>query len=161
MVNVMPATMAVRIIHPFSPKDTAYGPRMRGRKRLSDEERLVGGFLAAGRIAIGIGIWAAPSLAAKGLGMKQWDGEALAVARLAGTRDMLLGAWLASELRDGGKPLGPAVALTACDAGDALAFALLAARGGDSSAAGMRGLATAGPATAVGAWLVSRLRAKP
>ena len=57
------------------------------------------GLLAAGRIAIGVGIWAAPSLAAKGLGMKAWDGETLTVARLAATRDILLGAWLASELQ--------------------------------------------------------------
>jgi hypothetical protein len=132
---------------------------MARRKRLGDEERVVGGLLAAGRIGIGIGIWTAPLLAARGLGMKPWDGEALAVARLAATRDVLLGVWLASELRDGGRPLGPAVALTACDAGDALAFALLAARGGDSAGAGIRGLATAGPAAAVGAWLVARLRA--
>ena len=129
------------------------------KRRLGDEERLVGGLLAAGRIAIGVGIWAAPSLAAKGLGMKAWDGETLTVARLAATRDILLGAWLGSELRDGGSPLAPAVTLTACDAGDALAFALLAARGGDDVGAGLRGLATAGPATAVGAWLVSQLRA--
>jgi hypothetical protein len=128
------------------------------RNRFGDGERVVGGLLAAGRIAIGVGIWTAPALAAKGLGMKPWDGEALAVARLAATRDLLLGAWLATELRDGGRPLGPAVALTACDAGDALAFALLAARGGGSAGAGARGLATAGPATAAGAWLVSRLR---
>jgi len=125
---------------------------------MSDEERLVGSLLAAGRIAIGIGIWAAPSLAAKGLGMKPWDGETLAVARLAATRDVLLGCWLASEVREGGRPLAPASALTLCDAGDAFAFGLLAARGGDDVGAGLRGIATAGPATAVGAWLVSRVR---
>ena len=131
---------------------------MRRRRRLSEEERLVGLALAAGRIAIGAGIWAAPSLAAKGLGMKPWDGEALAVARLAATRDLILGAWLTAELRDGGKPLAPAAALTACDAGDALAFGLLAAHEEDGLGAGLRGLATAGPATAVGAWFVNRLR---
>jgi len=119
----------------------------------------VGGFLAAGRIAIGVGIWASPSLAAKGLGMKPFDGESLTLSRLAATRDVLLGAWLAAELRDGGKPLAPAVAVTACDAGDALTFALLAARGDEAVKAGLQGLAAAGPATVLGAWLVSRLRA--
>ncbi len=131
---------------------------MRRKSRFSDEERLVGGFLAAGRIAIGVGIWATPSLAAKGLGMKPWGSEALAVARLAATRDLLLGGWLATELKDGGKPLAPAIALTACDAGDALTFALLAARGGEDFRPGLKGLAAAGPATALGAWLVSRLK---
>ena len=134
---------------------------MRRRKRLSDEERLVGAFLAAGRIAIGAGIWAAPSLAAKGLGLNPWSGEALAVARLAATRDLILGAWLAAELRHGGSPLAPAAALTACDAGDALTFALLAARDGDDLGAGLRGVAAAGPATAAGAWLVRRLHTRP
>ncbi len=128
------------------------------KRRLSDEERLVGAFLAAGRVAIGAGIWAAPGLTAKALGMKAFDGEALALARLAATRDLILGAWLGAELRDGGSPLAPATALTACDAGDALAFGLLAARGGDSLSAGMKGLAAAGPATALGAWFVTRLR---
>lgn len=155
----MPATMAVRIIQ-LRLKVTAYGPLMRRWKRLSEEERVVAGLLAAGRIAIGAGIWAAPSLAAKGLGMRPWDGEALALARLAATRDMLLGAWLAAELRDGGRPLGPAVALAACDAGDALTFALLASRRGDGARAGARGLATAAPATALGVWLAGRVRAR-
>jgi hypothetical protein len=128
------------------------------RTGLAEHERTIGAFLAAGRIAIGAGIWAAPALAARGLGMAKWDGEALALARLAATRDLLLGAWLAAELRDGGKPFAPTVALTACDAGDALTFALLAGRGGDAVKPGLQGLAAAGPATALGAWLINRLR---
>jgi hypothetical protein len=130
----------------------------RKRTGLTEHERTIGALLAAGRIAIGAGIWTVPTLAAKGLGMTRWDGEALAVARLAATRDLLLGAWLAAELRDGGKPLAPAVVLTACDAGDALTFALLAGRGGDDVKPGLQGLAAAGPATVIGAWLVQRLR---
>ena len=118
----------------------------------------MGALLAGGRIAIGLGIWAAPTVAARGLGMAPWRGEALAVARLAATRDLILGAWLASELRDGGRPRTPAAALTACDAGDALTFALLAARGGVHMGPGMRGFGSAAPATVAGAWLTSRLR---
>jgi hypothetical protein len=128
------------------------------KQTVGDKERLVGAALAAGRIAIGAGIWAVPRLTARALGMKPFEGETLALARLAATRDLILGAWLAVELRDGGKPLSPAAALTACDAGDALAFALLASRGGDDLGAGARGVAAAGPATALGAWLVGRLR---
>ncbi|MDQ2675832.1 MAG: hypothetical protein M3Y34_03405, partial [Actinomycetota bacterium] len=59
---------------------------------------------------------------------------------------------------EGGSPRTPAAALTACDAGDALTFGLLAARGGDNLGPGVRGVATAAPATALGAWLVSRLK---
>jgi hypothetical protein len=132
---------------------------MRSKRSLNGEERAIATLLAAGRVAIGAGIWMAPGLAAKALGMKPFDGEALALARLAATRDVILGVWLGAELRDGGSPLAPAVALTACDAGDALAFALLAARGGDDLQAGVRGLAAAGPATAIGAWLTARVRA--
>ncbi|MEJ7876926.1 MAG: hypothetical protein WKF62_09715 [Solirubrobacterales bacterium] len=131
--------------------------RARG-ERIGETERLAGAALAAGRIAIGAGIWAAPGLTARVLGMKPFEGEALALARLAATRDLILGAWLGAELRDGGKPLGPAAALTACDAGDTLAFALLALRGGEELGAGARGVAAAGPATALGGWLVGRLR---
>ena len=125
------------------------------KRRTGDTERAVGAALAGGRLVIGAGIWAAPSLAAKALGMAPWQGERLAVARLAGTRDIILGAWLAAELRAGGNPVVPAAALTACDAGDALAFALLAR---DELGPGARGVLTAGPATVLGAWLVSRLR---
>jgi hypothetical protein len=120
-------------------------------------ERILGAALAGGRIAIGAGIWMAPSLTARALGMATWHGESLAVARLAATRDLILGAWLAAELRDGGKPLAPAVALTACDAGDALAFSLLATRDSEPGP-GLRGVAAAGPTTLAGGWLVSRLR---
>ncbi|MDQ3759668.1 MAG: hypothetical protein M3331_06985 [Actinomycetota bacterium] len=131
--------------------------RARGQ-RIGEAERLAGAALAAGRIAIGVGIWAAPGLTARALGMKPFQGEALALARLAATRDLILGAWLGAELRGGGKPLAPAAALTACDAGDALAFALLAPRGGEELGAGLRGVAAALPATALGGWLVGRLR---
>ena len=124
---------------------------------MSDAERLVGGALAAGRIAIGAGIWAVPGLASRSLGMRAWHGESLAVARLAATRDVILGIWLAAELRQGGKPLAPAAALAACDAGDALAFALLATRDSEPGP-GLRGVAAAGPATAAGAWLANRIR---
>ena len=90
--------------------------------------------------------------------MAKWDGEALALARLAATRDLLLGAWLAAELKDGGKPLAPAVALTACDAGDALTFALLAGRGGDAVKTRPPRHRSRRPSDRVGAWLVSRLK---
>lgn len=135
---------------------------MRGPSpRISDGERLIATALAAGRIVIGAGIWATPELAARALGLKPFDAEALAFARLAATRDLILGAWLATELREGGKPLAPTAALAACDAGDTLAFALLAGRGGDELAPGLRGVATAAPATALGAWLAVRLARAP
>ncbi len=128
------------------------------RKRLGDDEKIVGAALAVGRMAIGAGFWIAPAVAAKALGVKPMNSETLAVSRLAGTRDLILGAWLGAELRDGGRPLAPAVAVMACDAADTLTFALLTAAGMQERKPGLRGLAGAGPATAAGAWLVSRLR---
>ncbi len=130
---------------------------MRRRPQIDPLDRLVGSGLAAGRIAIGLGIWAVPSLAAKGLGLRRFEGEGLALARLAATRDVILGIWLAAELKEGGSPAVPAAALTACDAGDALTFALLASGGGENAKAGLHGVATAGPATLAGAWLTRRL----
>lgn len=113
--------------------------------------------LAGGRLAIGAGIWLAPKPTLNALGLGELDGVALTMARIAATRDLALGAWMATAARDRPALAGPTAAVAACDAGDTLAFALLALRGGYVGA-GLRGIAAAGPATAAGAWLLSRVR---
>lgn len=112
--------------------------------------------LATGRLAIGAGIWLAPGLAAKALGFDSIDAKALALGRIAASRDLVLGAWQLSSLDDSESLRRASLAVALVDAGDALAFALAAA-GGEARAAGFRGLAGAVPATIAGAWLVSRL----
>lgn len=119
----------------------------------------LGAFLAAGRVAIGAAIWLAPrqALPVLGFGRAADDGEALTLARIAATRDVVLGAWQASSLGDRARLRRATLAVAACDAGDALAFAIAAQRGGRPALAA-KGLAGAVPATIAGAWLAARLR---
>ena len=114
--------------------------------------------LAAGRIAIGAGIWAAPTAAWRALGLGAPDPRALAVGRLAASRDLVLGAWQLAALGDRRQLRRVTAAVAAVDGADALAFAL-AARDPETRGAGVRGLAAALPATVVGALLANRLRA--
>jgi hypothetical protein len=118
----------------------------------------LGAFLAAGRVAIGAAIWLAPrqALPVLGFGRAADDGEALTLARIAATRDLVLGTWQASALGDRARLRRATLAVAACDAGDALAFAVAARRG--STTLAVKGLAGAVTATLAGAWLAARLR---
>jgi hypothetical protein len=107
--------------------------------------------LGAGRIAIGAGIWLAPALAGRVLGVGALAGGALAIARVAATRDLILGTAQIATAGERAAARNVAVAGTVADAADALAFAL--AFGAGERSAGLRGLAAAVPATALGAWL--------
>lgn len=122
-------------------------------------ERFVAVGLGAGRLAIGAGLWLAPELAAKALGFGSLDSKAVALARIAASRDLVLGAWHLSALGDRTELHRATTAVAVADAGDALTFAL-ALRSDDpgTRTAGIRGLTSAAPAALVGAWLASRLR---
>jgi hypothetical protein len=121
-------------------------------------DRGLGVFLAAGRMAIGAAIWLAPRQALPALGFERAadDDEALTLARIAATRDVVLGAWQASALGNRARLRRATLAVAACDAADALAFAI-AARHGARPALAAKGLAGAVPATLAGAWLAARL----
>jgi hypothetical protein len=121
-------------------------------------ERLLAINLAAGRIAIGAGLWLAPGLAAKALGFGEPDGPTLAVGRIAATRDLVLGVLQLAALEDRQRLAQVSGAVAVCDAGDTLAFAL-ALRDPVTRTAGIRGIGAAAAATVAGAWLASRLRA--
>jgi hypothetical protein len=107
--------------------------------------------LGAGRIAIGLGLWIAPEALARVLGLRDLGPEALAIARVAGTRDVLLGVWQLRALQDREALVRATTAGAIADAGDALAFAI-ATRDPRARGAGWRGILTAVPATAVGLW---------
>jgi hypothetical protein len=121
--------------------------------------RVLAAALATGRAAIGAAIWIAPERALGALGFHRAGrhGEGLTLARIAATRDLVLGVWQATALRDRARLRRATVAVTASDAGDALAFAMLA-RQGEHSGLAATGLATALSATLVGAWVAARLR---
>ena len=126
--------------------------------RLADDRlvRTTATALALGRLAIGAGIWLAPGRAARALGFDSIDAKALALGRVAASRDLVLGAWQLSALDDRQDLRRASLAVAVADGGDALAFGL-ALRSVGTRGAGLRGLAGAVPATLAGVWLVRRL----
>lgn len=129
---------------------------LRRRSRPDARERLIAVTLASGRAAIGVSFWLAPNLAARSLGFERLDDAAKAIARIAGTRDLVLAGWAFGALDDRARLRRASIAVAAADAADALAFALLL-RSSEGSRAAVRGLAGAVPATALGWWLVESL----
>jgi hypothetical protein len=127
--------------------------------RLQDDA-VAGGFSAVsgvGRIAIGVGLAFAPDRALRTLGFAQPSPATVAVSRLAGGRDIVLGALTIAALGDRDRLRGANIACAAVDAGDALTFAAAAGNAGTRQAA-LRGLGAAVPAALAGAWVAWRLR---
>jgi hypothetical protein len=121
--------------------------------------RLLSAVSGVGRIAIGVGLAVAPRRALSALGFSDRGTAAVALARIAGGRDLVLGAATLLALGDAERLRAASVANAAADAGDALTFASVLASGdGGVRDAGRRGLAAAVPAALAGAWVATRLR---
>jgi hypothetical protein len=112
---------------------------------------------ALGRLAIGVGIFAAPRRALRVLGFREVDEAGLTLARIAGARDVVLAAATFLALDDGNRLREASLANAAADGADALSFALALRRAPQNPAA-RRGIAAALPATAAGLWVFWRLR---
>jgi hypothetical protein len=110
---------------------------------------------ATGRIAIGIGMLAAPEPAMRALGFSEVNAATVAVARIAGVRDLVLGGVTLAALDDRDRLRTATIGNATADAGDSLAFAI--AMRAEERAAGLRGVATALPATLAGLWVAWRL----
>lgn len=110
--------------------------------------------LALGRIAIGAGLWLAPTRTAQALGLDHVDSKSLMLGRVAATRDLVLGTWQLSSLGDPAALRRVSGAAAAADAGDTLTFALATA--GGERRAGLRGVAVALPAALAGLWLTQQ-----
>jgi hypothetical protein len=123
--------------------------------------RAIAAGLAFGRAAIGVGIWIAPTRAFALLGFTgqgaRPTGASLVMARLAGTRDLLLAVESLRALDNPRRLRYASLACAAADAGDALAFGLALARRDGIDQAATRGLLAAVPATVAGLWLSRRL----
>jgi hypothetical protein len=133
--------------HPPTPPD-----------RISAELSALAAALAAGRVAIGAGLMLAPERVLGALGFERASEATIAVARLAGVRDIVLGVAQATATGDRGRLRRSSLACAAADAGDAAVFGSALLRGGSLRRAGARGLAAAGPATLAGLWAAWRLR---
>jgi Domain of unknown function (DUF4267) len=113
--------------------------------------------IGAGRIAIGAGVLLAPQASLRALGFPATDASGKALAKLAGGRDVALGA-LALAARDDREALRSAcIAGIAADAGDALSLGSAAARGESLGHAGTLGAASGAAAALAGTWAVNRL----
>ena len=110
---------------------------------------------AAGRIAIGLGMLAAPEPALRALGFSDVNAATVAVARIAGIRDLVLGGLTLAALDDRSRLRTATIGNATADAGDSLAFAM--AIRAEERTAGLRGVATALPATLAGLWVAWRL----
>jgi hypothetical protein len=106
-------------------------------------------------MAIGAGLLVAPELSLRALGFSDVSPSTIAIARVAGIRDLVLGGVTLGALDDRERLLGATIANATADAGDAAAFAL-AGRSGEA-VAGLRGMAAAIPAALAGIWVARRL----
>ena len=108
-----------------------------------------------GRVAIGLGLLAAPAPSLRALGFTDVSPATVAVGRIAGVRDLVLGVTTLTALDDRGRLRASTFANAVSDAGDSLAFG--AAVGTSERTAGWRGLTAALPAALAGAWAAWRL----
>jgi hypothetical protein len=109
-----------------------------------------------GRVTFGVAMLAAPEWALRAMGFRELSPAVVAVTRLAGGRDLVLGLVTLAGLQDRERLRSATLANTVADAGDTLAFGV--ALGTQERAAGSRGLAAALPATIAGLWTAWRLR---
>jgi len=113
--------------------------------------------LGTARIALGSAIVVAPDPALALLGFGRRDALTRALARLAGSRDVALGAIaLTASEKDGLRRA--ALAGAACDASDAVTFGLVAFERGELDRASLGGVGSALVATAAGVWALVALR---
>lgn len=113
--------------------------------------------IAAGRVAVGVGTLFATRPALGVLGFAETDSSGLALAKLAGGRDLAMGA-VTLALRDDPAALrAVALAGAALDGADALTFVLATGDPG-TRRAGLNGLLSGGAAALAGLWAWRRLR---
>ncbi len=114
--------------------------------------------IAGCRIAIGAGILAAPRPTLKALGFAAPSAQSLALARAAGSRDILIGA-LTLAARDERRLRAVGLAAGAVDVADTVTFGL-AARQPSLRSAGVGGALAGAAAASTAAWAWRRLGAR-
>ena len=112
---------------------------------------------ALGRIAIGTGLAIAPARALGALGFDDVSPTTVTVARIAGGRDIVLGAVTLLAVDDPDRLRAASLANAAVDGGDAATFAAALAMGDELRTGAVRGLAAAVPATLASLWVARRL----
>jgi hypothetical protein len=95
------------------------------------------------------------------LGFDPDNAETMALGRLAGTRDLALGALAVATAGDPGRGAQMARVNALVDAADAVAFGGAVARREGIDRAGVMGAMSAAAANVFGLWLASRLERTP
>ena len=108
-----------------------------------------------GRVVIGLGLLAAPERSGRMLGFEEVNAATVAVSRVAGVRDFVLGIATLAALDDRDRLRAATLANAAADAGDTLAFGV--ALGTSERRAAVLGLTAALPAALAGFWTSWRL----
>jgi hypothetical protein len=114
--------------------------------------------IAAGRIALGAGALLATRPALRALGFPGTDASGDALARLAGGRDLALGALTLAARNDAAALQALALAGASLDAADALTLGLAGQKDSELRLAGIGGVVSGGGAALAGAWAWRRLQ---
>ena len=114
--------------------------------------------IAVVRVGIGIGAVAFTRPGLKLLGFTEPDGMSVALARLAGGRDVALGVQGLLVRGDRGRLRQSSLLAAAVDAGDAGAFAAALLRRDGIDRTALLNLPVAASAAALGVWVAARLR---
>jgi hypothetical protein len=126
------------------------------RARIDPLGRQAAVALGAGRIAIGVGTLLATRQALKPLGFGDTDAKGVALARLAGGRDLALGALTIASRDDAPRLRALLLAGAALDSADAFTLGLAAAEP-ETRAGGFGGALSGLAAAALGCWAYRRL----
>jgi hypothetical protein len=126
--------------------------RMR-RRPLDPRVRALAAAIGAVRVAIGVGALLAPRPALGALGFSEPSGATVALARLAGSRDVALGVLALRSLDDRDDLSSISLACAAVDAADAASFAVALVRRDGIDRGAALGVLSATPAALVGLWV--------
>ncbi len=113
--------------------------------------------IAAARIGIGIGALLATRASLRALGFSEANPANQALARLAGGRDITIGALTLAARNDRRWLRTACLAAAATDAGDALTLAWTGAGNPELRQAGVIGVASGAAGALAGVWAASRL----
>jgi hypothetical protein len=114
--------------------------------------------IAWARVGIGAGVWASPRGSMWVLGFESSNPQVMALARLAGTRDLALGGLAVATLSDRDRAAEVARINAGVDALDSLAFAIALLRRQGIDRAALMGAVSAAGAAAAGMWLARELK---
>ena len=126
------------------------------RKKVDARARVVALQIGVGRVAIGVGALVATRPALKALGFDKPEQTGMALAKLAGGRDIALGALTLAAHDDARKLRTLMLVSSACDVADAVGLGL-SARYPETQRAGLGGIVSGSAAALAGLWAYRRL----